>query len=886
MSELDKAYEHADIEGRWYPVWVERGYFRADDESERPPFSIMIPPPNVTGSLHMGHALTLTIEDVMTRWRRMQGYNTLWMPGTDHAGIATQMVVERELAKDGISRFDLGRAGFLAKVWEWKETYHARITRQLQVMGVSVDWDRERFTMDDGLSAAVRKVFVDLYDDGLLYRAKRLVNWSPGIHTVLSDLEVEHKDISGHLWHMAYPVTGSNERLVVATTRPETMLGDTAVAVHPDDPRYAHLVGKTVDLPLTTRQIPIIADDVLVDMEFGSGAVKVTPAHDPNDFETGLRHDLKMINIFDADAAVNDNAPEAYRGLDRYEARERVVADLESAGLLVRIEEHKMALGHCQRTGVPVEPMLSDQWFVRIAPLAEPAIAAVEDGRTTFVSKEWEKVYFHWMREIRDWCVSRQLWWGHQIPAWYCDDCDHITVALDDPDQCGGCPSRQIRQDPDVLDTWFSSGLWPFSTLGWPEKTPALKTFYPNTIMETGFDIIFFWVARMMMMGLRFMGDVPFKTIYLHGMVRDEHGHKMSKSKGNVIDPLDVTEQYGVDALRFTLITMAAQARDVKLDLDRVAGYRHFANKIWNASRFVLMNLPAHGAVAPLDLDHTRDLSLANRWILHKLDETISRVTESLEGHRLDDAATAIYGFFWHTYCDWTLELSKSALQSEGREADETRQVLLHVLDRALRLLHPIMPFITEEIWTRLPLADRPSENVVVATWPTPDPRRVDPEARRALDQVIGVIEAVRSIRGENRISPKEAVTLVVDAPDEGAAALILGAEAYLAHLARVAKLEVSVGATRPRRSAVAVADACTVYMPLSGLVDFDEEIARLEKAMAKLDGETQKLEGKLANERFVANAPAEVVKKNRDRLEETRAMRSTYAESVAHLRG
>ncbi len=752
-------------------------------------------------------------------------------------------------------------------------------------MGVSVDWERERFTMDEGLSRAVRKVFVELYNDGLMYRSKRLVNWSPGIHTVLSDLEVEHQDVSGHLWHMAYPVTGSEERLVVATTRPETMLGDTAVAVHPEDERYKHLIGKTIDLPLTDRKIPIVGDAVLVDMEFGSGAVKVTPAHDPNDFETGKRHGLEMINIFTQDAAINENAPEAYQGMDRYEARKRVIADLDDQGLLVKVEDHAMSLGHCQRTGVPVEPMLSDQWFVKIEPLAKPAIEAVRDGRTKILSEEWEKVYFNWMENIRDWCVSRQLWWGHQIPAWFCEDCDHITVVMEDPSACEGCGCERIRQDEDVLDTWFSSGLWPFSTLGWPDETKALKTFYPTDVMETGFDIIFFWVARMMMMGMRFMGDVPFRTVYLHGMVRDSKGQKMSKSKGNVIDPLEVTEQYGVDAMRFTLATMAAQARDVKLDLERVAGYRAFANKIWNATRFVNMNIPEGTTPEPLDLDRVDELSLSNRWLLHKLDETIERVTHALDTFRLDEASSAIYSFLWHTYCDWSIELAKPALREDGEEAKETRAVLLHVLDQGMRLLHPLMPFITEEIWTRLPLADRETKSVMVASWPRSDARRRDDDARAALDHVIAIVEKIRTIRGENGISPKVEIRAVVAVPDEASVGLIEGASAILEHLARVTDLSVAVGAERPPKSAVAVAGACKLYVPLEGLVDLDEEVARLEKAIAKLDKEIAKLSGKLSNERFIANAPPEVVEKDRARLAEEQARRATLADSAAALR-
>ena len=888
-EQLPKAYEHSAVEAHWYGVWKREGYFRAADQSDREPYCIMIPPPNVTGSLHMGHALTQTIEDVLVRWRRMQGRNTLWMPGTDHAGIATQMVVERELAKEGLSRHDLGREAFIAKVWEWKERYHARITKQLEVLGVSVDWERERFTMDEGLSRAVRKVFVDLYEDGLIYRAKRLVNWSPGIHTVLSDLEVEHEEKPGSLWHMAYPVTGSDERLVVATTRPETMLGDTAVAVHPEDPRYQHLIGGTVDLPLTGRRVPIVGDSILVDMEFGTGAVKVTPAHDFNDFEVGQRHDLEMISILDRDARVNDAAPEPYRGLDRYEARARVVADLDALGLLVKIEDHVVHLGHCQRTGVPVEPMLSDQWYVRTEPLAKPAIEAVESGRTRFVSPEWEKVYFHWMRDIRDWCISRQLWWGHQIPAWFCGACDHATVSMEDPTACGACGSTDIEQDPDVLDTWFSSGLWPFSTLGWPDDTPALRTFYPTSVMETGFDIIFFWVARMMMMGLRFMGDVPFRVVYLHGMVRDEHGHKMSKTRGNVIDPLDLTDRFGADAVRFTLATMAAQARDVSLSEARVAGYRAFANKIWNASRFVAMNVPEGETVAPLDLDDAElraGLSLADRWILHKLDETVGKVTDALESYRLDEAASATYDFIWHTYCDWTIELSKSTLRAGGQPAQWTRQVLVHVLDQALRLLHPFMCFVTEEIWTRLPLAQRDAPSVMLAQWPLADARRVDAQATRALDEVLEIIQRVRTIRGENRISPKVGLRLVVSAADADTATLVQGASEYLAHLAGVEDLVVGVGAARPPKSAVALAGSSTIFVPLEGVVDLEEEIARIGKAIVKLDQEISKFDKKLSNERFLANAPADVVAKDRGRLEEARARRATYQDNLERLSG
>ena len=885
MTELSKVYEHASIESDWYEAWEREGYFRADDTSDAEPFCIMIPPPNVTGSLHMGHALTVTIEDVLIRYQRMLGKNTLWMPGTDHAGIATQMVVERELAKEGVHRLDLGREAFIAKVWEWKERYHARITKQLRVMGVSVDWERERFTMDEGCSKAVRKVFVDLYSDGLIYRAKRLVNWSPGIQTVLSDLEVEHEDHQGHLWHIAYPVTGSDEKLIVATTRPETMLGDTAVAVHPEDERYTHLIGQTIDLPLTGRKIPIVSDAILVDPEFGSGAVKVTPAHDFNDFETGKRHNLPMIEVLDRDARLNENAPEAFRGLPRDAGRKAIVAALDEAGLLVRVEDHPHAIGHCQRSGEIVEPMLSDQWYVRTEPLAAPAIEAVETGKTRFLSAEWEKVYFQWMRNIQDWCISRQLWWGHQIPAWFCSDCDHVTVSETNPTACESCGSDSIRQDEDVLDTWFSSGLWPFATLGWPEKTDALKTFYPGSVMETGFDIIFFWVARMMMMGLRFMGDVPFRTIYMHAMVRDEKGQKMSKTKGNVIDPLEVTEKYGADALRFTLATMAAQGRDIKLSLDRVSGNRAFANKIWNATRFVLMNIPEGEVPAPLDLDDRAQLSLADRWILDKLERTVQSVTSAMNDYRLNDAATDVYSFFWHVYCDWYIELAKSELRGEGQAAETTRAVLIHVLDVALRLLHPMMPFITEEIWTRIPLAERDAPSVMVAAWPQADARRGDADATALLDQIIVVIGALRTIRGENRIAHKTAIPVTVSVPDDATAALVQSAEEHLTHLAGVETLTVGINLPRPAKSAVAVAGTCTVYVPLEGLVDLGEEIARLEKAMAKLDKDIMKFEKKLSNERFLANAPPAVVASDRAKLADFLKKRETYEESVSRLR-
>lgn len=883
--EMPKSYEHASVESRLYAEWLEKGYFAAEDQSDKPPYCIVIPPPNVTGSLHIGHALTVTLEDILIRMKRMQGYNTLWVPGTDHAGIATQMVVERELAQEGKDRHALGRSAFLEEVWKWKDRYHARITEQIKVMGCSVDWDRERFTMDEGLSRAVREVFVRLYRDGLIYRANRLVNWSPGIHTVLSDLEVEHQTVEGSLWHIAYPVTGSDERLVVATTRPETMLGDTAVAVHPEDPRYQHLIGKTIDLPLTDRKIPIIGDDVLVDMSFGTGAVKVTPAHDFNDFETGRRHDLPMISVLDKDAKINDAAPAAYRGMDRFEAREAIVADLEAAGLMVKIEPHTLNVGYCQRTQVVVEPMLSMQWYVEAEPLAKRALDAVRNGETRFTSSEWEKTFYHWMENIQPWCISRQLWWGHQIPAWFCDDCDHITVTTEAPEACEGCQGTAIHQDEDVLDTWFSSGLWPFSTLGWPEKTPALETFYPNAVLETGFDILFFWVARMMMLGLYCLDEVPFRTVYMHPMVRDASGQKMSKTRNNVIDPLDITKESGADALRFTLAALVTQGHDLNFSMARLEGYRAFGNKLWNATRFVFMHLEEGEQVPALDPEQREGLTVADRWILHELNRCVRDVTEALEDYEFQDAANAIYQFMWSRYCDWYIELSKPTLREGGEAAARTKAVLMHVLDQGLRLLHPFMPFLTEELWQRLPITGREEPSLVIARWPEPVAAYDDAETAALLEQEIALITAIRTIRGENGIAHRQGVSIIVSTPDERLAQLVREAEPGLRALANVQSLEVGVALPRPAKSAVAIAGRCDLYLPLEGLIDLDAEITRLEKAVQKLDKEITGFERKLGNERFVQNAPPEVVETQRERLAAAQQERQTYLESIDQLR-
>ena len=878
MTDMDKTYDPRAVEPRWYEWWRQHGLFEAADTSLKPPYSISMPPPNVTGSLHMGHALTATLQDILIRWRRMQGYNALWMPGTDHAGIATQMVVERELQKRGKSRHDYSREAFIELVWAWKKKSHARITEQHCRLGVSCDWERERFTMDDGLSAAVREVFVRLYEEGLVYRAERLVNWSPKMQTVLSDLEVETEEEDGSIWQLHYPVTGGTGRLTVATTRPETMLGDTAVAVHPDDPRYQHLIGKTVDLPLTGRKIPIIADAILVDMEFGTGCVKVTPAHDFNDFETGKRHGLPMISILDKDARVNANAPEAYRGLERYDARKAVVADLDALGLLGEVKPHRLPLGRSQRTGEVVEPMLSLQWYVRAEPLAKEAIRVVEAGEIQIFPEHWTKTYYHWMYNIRDWCISRQLWWGHRIPAWYCRDCGATTVSMDDAQSCVQCRSTKLVQDEDVLDTWFSSALWPFSTLGWPQRTPALKTFYPNSVMETGHDILFFWVARMIMMGCRFMGQVPFKKVYLHAMVRDEKGDKMSKTKGNVIDPLDIVETHGADALRFTLAALTVAGRSIKLSVDRVGGYRNFANKIWNASRFALMNLEDYDAERPLDAS---SLSRADRWILTRLVDTTEKVNGELEAFDFGAAASTVYHFFWNDLCDWYIELAKVGLDSPTRHT--TQHTLRRTLDGALRLLHPFMPHLTEEIWQRLPRLRGDGMSLMSAPFALTGVPRYGKESDE-MSAVIAVIDGIRTIRGENSLAPRQPIGVLLSV-DPGTDPAVFEAErGLIQRLGGAATLEIRVGLAPPEGSAVARAGSVEVVVPLEGLVDFGEEKRRLEKVILKLDQEIQRIGGKLANASFVERATAEVVVKEREKLGQLEAERATAQAALARL--
>jgi valyl-tRNA synthetase len=881
---LEKTFRPGEVEKKHYAAWECSGAFEAHEDSNRAPFTVMMPPPNVTGSLHMGHALNMTLQDILIRYERMRGRDALWQPGTDHAGIATQMVVERELAKQGKKRTDLGREKFLEKVWEWKAESGGAITNQLRRLGASPDWRRERFTMDEGLNRAVRKVFVDLYRQGLIYRDKRLVNWDPRFHTAISDLEVVQKEKQGHLWHLRYPVEGQPDRfLVVATTRPETMLGDTAVAVHPDDARYRSLVGRHVILPLVGRRIPVVADEY-ADPETGSGAVKITPAHDFNDFEVGRRHKLAMINIFDADARINENAPAAYRGLDRYKAREKVIEDLTALGLVERIEDHKLTLPYGDRSDVVIEPWLTDQWYCDAPTLAKPAIKAVEEGRTVFVPRQWENTYYDWMRNIQPWCISRQLWWGHQIPAWYGPD-GTVFVAYDETEAQAQARKEygkdvDLKRDPDVLDTWFSSGLWPFSTLGWPEETPALKRYYPGDVLVTGFDIIFFWVARMMMLGIHFMGDVPFRTVYIHALVRDEHGQKMSKSKGNVIDPLELIEKYGADALRFTLAALAAQGRDIKMSEQRVEGYRNFATKLWNATRYALMNecKPVAG------FDPAALTDPVNRWIVGRLVAAARAVEQAMAQYRYNDTAGALYRFVWGEFCDWYLEFTKPILQGSDEGAKGvTRATTAWVLGQMLHLLHPFMPFITEELWEQVRADQR--DMLISTRWPEYPDSLIDPMIDADLGWVIRLIESVRALRAEMNIAPGPMLTLLLR--DAGAAtrARLERFGDLVKRLARADRVEIT-GAEPPKGAAQIVLDEATIFVPLAGVIDIGQERARLTKELDKARAEAEKIDRKLGNEQFLAKANPDVVAEQRQRLEETRLAVGKLTQALDRLAG
>ena len=871
MSEIADRYDPTRVEPHWYAVWEERGYFHADADSPKKPYCIVIPPPNVTGSLHLGHALNNTLQDVLIRYKRMDGYNALWMPGTDHAGIATQYVVERQLEKEGKTKEDLGREAFIARVWQWKEESGGTIIRQLKRLGASCDWARERFTMDAGLSAAVREVFVRLWEEGLVYQGDYIVNWCPRCQTVLSDIEVEREEQDAEFVYIKYgPLT-------LGTVRPETKLGDTAVAVHPKDRRYRRYVGKTLEVPSVegTITLRVVADEA-VDPKFGTGVIKVTPGHDPVDFEIGRRHDLPVRSVIGFDGKMTALAGK-YAGLDRFETRKRIVEDMKALGLIDRIEPYRHSVGVCYRCKTVVEPLVSKQWYVRMKPLAEPAIKAVRSARIKIVPRAWSKTYFHWMENIRDWTISRQLWWGHRIPVWYCDRDGSQHVSRTDLIACPRC-GGPLRQDTDVLDTWFSSGLWPFSTLGWPEQTQELKVFYPTSVLSTGFDILFFWVARMAMLGIKFMGDVPFRHVYIHALIRDAEGQKMSKSKGNVVDPLSVMDRYGTDAFRFTLAALAAQGRDIRLAEERIEGYRNFANKIWNAARLVLTNLEGYDPA----LARRGTASVADRWIRSRLTEATARVRRAIDGYRFNDAASAVYQFLWHEYCDWYLEIAKRSLyQPESPEAKAvTQRTLVETLETTLRLLHPFMPFISEELWQRLP---HRGDSIMIAPFPKAARKGRDPEAERLMAPVLDFVSAIRTIRSESRISPAVELAVSVRPASPEVAAALERSAAVIGSLAR-ATVAVAPDGARPASSAVAATPSGDVFVRLEGVVDFDAERQRLRKEVERARKEIAFLEGKLGRPEFVERAPAEVVERERARLAEQRQTEQKLTASLAAL--
>jgi valyl-tRNA synthetase len=893
ITEMDKVYDPKKVEQKWYGEWIEKGYYKASASSEKPPFTIVIPPPNVTGSLHIGHALNNTLQDILIRYKRMKGFDALWVPGTDHAGIATQMMVEREFDKEGTSRTEMGREAFLERVWKWKEESGGTISHQLRSLGALPDWDKERFTMDEGLSNAVRKVFVDLYNEGLIYKDKRLVNWDPKLCTAISDLEVEQREVKGNFWNFKYPIEDTDEFITVATTRPETMLGDTGVAVHPEDERYKHLVGKNVILPLVGRKIPIVADEYS-DPEKGTGAVKITPAHDFNDFEVGKRQNLEIINIFDSTAHLNDNVPDKYRGLDRFEARKVIVEDLEALGLLGEIEDTVHTVPYGDRSSVVIEPWLTDQWYVDAEKLAIEAIACVEDGRVKFIPKYWERTYFEWLRNIEPWCISRQLWWGHQIPAWYGPD-GTVFVKTTEKEALKEAKEQfgedvELTRDPDVLDTWFSSGLWPFSTLGWPEPTPELKKYYPTSVLVTGFDIIFFWVARMIMQGLKFMDDVPFKDIYIHGLIRDEKGQKMSKTRGNVIDPLEVIDEFGADAMRFTLTALATQGRDIKLSMPVIQGYRNFINKIWNASRFTMMNLEGYDPELVPSLD---ELSTYDKWIITKLNRTIQEVEESLENYEFDKAASAIYQFFWAEYCDWYLELIKPVLYGDN-EADKqrTRSVLVRVLTTALELLHPIAPFVSEELYQRLKgfgvrikgVDNDVAESVVLSAFPEFNNEEIYASEESEVEFVKEIVVAVRGLRALVGLHPSERVNIMLLPANDDVAARIDRNQQSINNLGSLSSLQIITG-DKPQKAMAQVISDVEVLLPVEGLIDIEKETQRINKELGKVAKDLDQTERKLSNSKFLDNAPEDIINKEKHKLEEFSTQKKKLEEVLSKLK-
>lgn len=879
MSTMPKTYDPKQAESKWYDYWMKGGYFQAGEDPDKEPFTIVIPPPNVTGNLHIGHALNNTLQDILIRFKRMQGYDALWLPGMDHAGIATQSRVEAKLREEGVSRHELGREKFLDVVWRWKDEYSKNIANQWRKMGLSLDYSRERFTLDEGLSEAVKEVFVKLYEKGLIYRGEYIINWDPVAKTALSDIEVIHKEVQGALYHIRYPLADGSGSVQVATTRPETMLGDTALAVHPDDERYQHLIGKEVVLPLTGRKIPVIADEY-VDQEFGTGVVKITPAHDPNDFEVGNRHELPRILVMDESGKMNENAGK-YQGMDRFDCRKQVVKDLENEGYLIRVEEHVHSVGHSERSGAVVEPYLSTQWFVAMKPLAERAIQAQKKGEgVRFVPERFEKIYFNWIENVRDWCISRQLWWGHRIPAWYCGQCDEMTVAREEPKTCPHCGSDQLKQDEDVLDTWFSSGLWPFSTLGWPEETGDLKRYYPTDVLLTGYDIIYFWVARMIFLALEFTDDIPFKNVLFTGLVRDAEGRKMSKSLGNGIDPMEVIDQYGADAMRYMLSTGCTPGNDQRFRFERVEAARNFANKIWNASRFALMHLEG---VEKEDLSLAGPFSTADQWILHRLNETVRDVTRLLNRFDFGEAGRVLYNFIWDEFCDWYIEFAKLPLYGEDEEAKKvTRSVLVHVLDQSLKLLHPMMPFITEEIWQHLPVK---GESIMIAPWPVEDEQFESAQAVRQMRVLIEIIRSVRNIRAEMDVPAKRQIELLIR-PDGDMEETIRKHESAIKKLCGVDRLTIDSGLKRPQKSMTDVVTGAEIFLPLAGMVDVEQTIARLKAELKKLNAEVERVEKKLANPGFVSKAPAEVVGKERKKGEEYKEKREKVLARLKEMEG
>jgi valyl-tRNA synthetase len=882
MTDFPKSYNPKKAEEKWYRSWVDKGYFRPEVNPEGEPYCIVIPPPNVTGSLHMGHALNATLQDILIRWKRMQGHAALWLPGTDHAGIATQNVVERQLAAENLDRHALGRKAFIEKVWKWREDYGGRITHQLRKLGASCDWSRERFTLDEGLSRAVREVFVRLYDEGLIYRATRLINWCPRCKTALSDLEVEHEEVEGTLTYIRYPMLDGKGSITVATTRPETMLGDAAVAVNPEDKRYRESVGKSVELPLTGRKIPVIADST-VDPSFGTGAVKVTPGHDFNDEAIAKRQStpLPSMTVIGDDGRMTRNAGAKYEGLDRYECRRLVEEDLKEQGYFVKQERHFHAVGRCYRCKTTIEPLSTPQWYVKVEPLAREAIRAVRDKRIRIIPEGWENSYFSWMENINDWCISRQIWWGHRIPVWYCDECGEIIVSREDPRDCPKCGNKGLRQDPDVLDTWFSSALWPFSTLGWPAETEDLKRFYPTSVLVTAFDILFFWVARMAMMGLRFMGDAPFRDVYIHAIVRDAEGMKMSKSKGNVIDPLIMTEKYGADAFRFTLCAFAAQGRDIKFQEERVQGYRHFINKLWNATKFIVMNLD-EGQAAPSTLalrdrfsKQVPSLDLASMWILSRLAHTVDDLDSALRDYRFNDAANSVYQFVWHEFCDWYIEAAKTTM------SDDVRQCLLFVLETVLRLLHPFMPFLTEEIWQDIPI-EKEKDSITVSPFPGGLPRY--PEAEAEMAHVMDAITGVRNIRGELNIPPAEELEVSIRTFSGTAEKTLTENVQYIKKLARAKTVAIGLQMAKPKGSYTSVKDEMEVYVTLRGVINIEAEMDRLRKEKKKLEESIILLQKKLHNSEFIERAPREIVGKERRKFDELLLKQEKIMESIEKI--